>query len=56
MDFCSLFLLLSQFMFVSILLVGSDDGNEELLAAANAVINPGIFLTCFVYSSAYMIE
>lgn len=36
-----------------IFLVGSDDGHEELLAAANAVINSGIIvfhISCSFYS------
>ena len=31
--------------FLFYLLVGSDDGHEELLAAANATVNPGTSLT-----------
>lgn len=37
------YFLVNETLLVS--LVGSDDRHEELLAAANAVINPGTFLS-----------
>lgn len=38
------------------MLVGSDDGHEELLAAANAVTNPGISFSWAFFVNALCCE